>query len=455
MRRTILEAGATPEAENNRDAIQSAIEAVHAAGGGMVIVPSGRFQTGGLILKSRVTLHLEQGAVLRGTGRLEDYPPHDLPYFTDKTINPTCTALIFAEDAEEIAITGRGTLDGHGEAEAFRCHPLDDGTSRWHKPPRPWGIRFHRCRRALVSDIRIEGTAEWAQHYADCDHLRITGVEVYNHRNANNDGLDIDGCRDVIVSDCVIDADDDAISLKSTQLRPCEDVLIHGCILASRIRPFHIGSETTADFRRVRLRDCVIRPSHAAEAYDKGRDPKCLTALCVESKLGGVIEDFVAEGLTITGYVTPLVLFLAPAQGKHPKYPGRELGMGGVRGITVRGLDLRGQGGRIASSVVGQPDRVLEDVRLLDWRLDLPGGGTLADRERPVPAPTGSIWNGAYGGNLPAHGLYARDVKGLEARHWRIRLRSADARPAIHTVACPDARLHDIHLEPPRSPADE
>ena len=219
MLTSIIDHGAQVDGcrEANRSAIQAAIDAVHAAGGGQVTVPAGRFLTGGIELRSGVTLQLEQDAVLFGSPDLADYDSHFIEHFSTPGGQRPYTALIYAEAADNIAIEGPGLIDGNGTAEMFRSYPVEaGGAGGWHRPPRPWGIRLWRCRQVRLEEYRLESTAEWGHHICDCEQIEVRGLKIFNHANANNDGLDFDGSRHVLVEDCDIDADDDGLCLKST-----------------------------------------------------------------------------------------------------------------------------------------------------------------------------------------------------------------------------------------------
>ncbi|MBN2130332.1 MAG: hypothetical protein JW741_12590, partial [Sedimentisphaerales bacterium] len=196
--------GANPNGQRRcTEAIQKAIDACAADGGGTVYLPPGTFLSGTLTFKSDVTLRLAAGCTLLGSTDLRDYPV-TVPKYRSYTDNYTDKSLIYAENVERIAITGRGVIDGRGAA---------------FKGPykvRPYLMRFIECRDVTVEGVTIRNSPMWVQHYLACDDVRITGVTVKSHVNHNNDGIDIDSCRRVVISGCNIDSGDDAIVLKST-----------------------------------------------------------------------------------------------------------------------------------------------------------------------------------------------------------------------------------------------
>jgi len=220
------------------NAIQSAIDAAAAAGGGTVLVPPGMWCTGTLVLKSFVTLHLEPGSTLSGSTQLADYPEHipALRSFTDCQVS---RSLIYSEDADHIAITGSGTIDGNGGSFPQKYGDTDK--------QRPYLIRIISCRDVRVENVHLRNSAMWMQHYMDCDRVQVRGISVYNHSNYKNDGLDIDGCRDVNISDCQIDADDDGLCLKGTFQKSAENITITNCVLRSHCTALKFGTESCLD----------------------------------------------------------------------------------------------------------------------------------------------------------------------------------------------------------------
>ena len=201
-------------------AIQQAIDECHKAGGGRVVVPKGKFVTGAIVLKSGVTLHVEQGAKLLGSTN----PAH---YVLSKG-RPGVTVtsqLIFAANAANIGITGSGTIDGQGKH-------FTDAACNAHGITRPMLIRFDTCKGITVSGVTMRNSAVWMQHYYACENMTIKDIKVYNHCNNCNDGMDINGCRNVTVSGAVVDADDDGICLKNFTSQPCSNITVTNCTVS-------------------------------------------------------------------------------------------------------------------------------------------------------------------------------------------------------------------------------
>ena len=195
-------------------AIQRAIDACSKAGGGRVLIPAGNYKIGSILLKSNVHIHLERGATLYGSTHIEDYTPYATDYKSLRT-QGTTVQLIYGDKVENVVIDGYGTIDGRG-----RCFKTirgkDEGITRPHL------LRFVQSKNIVVRDIYMCNSGCWMQHYLACDHVRIDGVTIFNRNHFNNDGLDLDGCHDVVVSNIFLDSDDDGIVLKSTSPRLCE-----------------------------------------------------------------------------------------------------------------------------------------------------------------------------------------------------------------------------------------
>ena len=200
--------------------IQKAIDECSKHGGGVVRLSGGQFLSGTIFMKSGVTLDLSEDSTLLGSTNLNHYPV-TIPEFRSYTDNYTVRSLIYGENLTNIAITGKGTIDGQGKY------------FKGSQKVRPYGIRFITCQNVQVENVTLMNSAMWMQHYLACDNVTIRGIKVWNHRNKNNDGIDIDSCHNVLIKDCVIDSDDDGITLKSTSARACENITIENCVESS------------------------------------------------------------------------------------------------------------------------------------------------------------------------------------------------------------------------------
>lgn len=249
-------------------AIQRAIDACAESGGGRVTVPSGKtFSSGTIQLRSFVELHLEGGATLaasphddaytlrRATTGLADERPDDDPDLS--------TMLITADGCTGVSITGMGTIDGGGRH--FIIADLDHAYEMQHV--RPYTIYLLNCERVVIQDVVIRDAAYWTVRLSGCRGVRIHGITIRNDlKLPNSDGIDIDTCQRVTISDCDIITGDDGICIKtcreSTQFGICEDLTIIGCTIVSTSTGICFGSEIAAPIRNCVISSCVISASN-------------------------------------------------------------------------------------------------------------------------------------------------------------------------------------------------
>ena len=255
------------------EAIRKAVDAAHAAGGGTVVIPAGRWLSGTVFLKSNVTLHLDAGATLLASREEGDYT---------RSPGDQAPVLIRGENVSRIAITGRGVIDGQArqvlaeptevdsfiaaETELARKAGIDMKRAMTVKP-NPGLVHLMGCSDVLVEDASFLNSAFWTVHFGNCERVHVRNVRIESSltMGVNADGLDIDGCRDVRVDSCSIATGDDAICLKSTRHsggKNCEDIVVTGCTLTSTSCALKIGTETFGDFKRIVFSDCVIRNSN-------------------------------------------------------------------------------------------------------------------------------------------------------------------------------------------------
>jgi polygalacturonase len=230
--------------DNDTPAIQRAINACSADGGGMVYVPSGDYLCGSLQLRSHVSLYLEAGATLWVSANKEDY----------KVGN----RFLYAADETNITIEGRGTIHGTGQEDLQRKKSDDR--------PRPEfrvGIlRFLRCQNVMIKDITVRYSDSWTFDLEFCEKVYFTGVSIFNnYYRVNADGIDPVSCKNVHISNCYIIAGDDCIVCKTRENVPCEDIVVTNCKMASNATAIKIGTESHSDFRNIHITNCVIRDS--------------------------------------------------------------------------------------------------------------------------------------------------------------------------------------------------
>ena len=245
-------------------AIQQAIDECSANGGGMVLLPANHtFMSGPLCLKSNVDLHLEATAVLLAN---PDEGIYKLSAFGEN--RGEGMMWIYANGADNISITGKGTI--HGNGIAFMGKELDDSYEL--KPvttfdPRPHVLTLTDVKNLTIRDITIRDGAYWTVHLIGCDGAVIDGISLLNNlKIRNGDGIDLDHSRNVRISNCHITSGDDCICLKNRrefeQYGPCHDITVTNCVMTSRSCAIKIGSENMDSIYNVVFDNCVITRSN-------------------------------------------------------------------------------------------------------------------------------------------------------------------------------------------------
>ena len=320
MNINILTTGAVPDGITlNTESIQKAIDLCAESGGGRVEVPAGTFVTGTIWLKSHVELYLEQGAVLKASTNMDDY--NDLDAYPQ---NETCLMeewvgkhLIIALEQTDVAISGHGAINGSADFffEPWRecawsnyifSYGLSLSASKETWRPGPMVV-FVECEHVRVTDVTFQNTPCWSCFFLGCQHVWVRGIRVKNEKHfSNSDGLDIDTCRYVTVSDCIIDTGDDAIAIRCDAERLvrkndcCEYVTISNCVLGSCSSVFRFGVGC-GKIRNITISNInIIRGStgiNLMTAYIK-----CGCACMENIRITNVVADHVAYPFDLTEY---------------------------------------------------------------------------------------------------------------------------------------------------------
>jgi len=317
MNQNILDFGAIADGITlNSTAIQSAIDACAATGGGRVTIPYGTFLSGTIWLKSHVELHLEKGAVLLASPNMDDY--NELDAYPQ---NFSCAAsekwygkhLIIAHECEDVAITGLGSINGNGDQ--YFGEPNFYAKSCWiyglalAKDPvalRPGQLLcFIECKDVVVTDITCFNLTCWCCFLHGCENVTVRAIKVFSPKTyANTDGIDIDCCRYVTVSDCIIDTGDDAIAIRGSNSRlkhpekVCEYITITNCVLSSASSVFRIGVGTGL-IRHVRISNLTVPEGAILFTFMTSFDGHGHVSM----------EDIHISGVSATHIVSPLYLY--------------------------------------------------------------------------------------------------------------------------------------------------
>jgi polygalacturonase len=435
---SILSYGAKGDGHtDNTRAFQKAIDAASGHGAGMVVVPAGQFVTGVIHLKSNVDLHLEENAVLLGSARRIDYGAG------------SASALIVADSQQNIAITGRGTIDGQGPLllkDIYRM--LEAGTLQdaewktynpWHqmRPEernRPKLILFRHCDKVAIRGITLKDGLCWIQDYKDCSDVSIDSITVVSNVMWNNDGIDIVDCRKVRIAHSIINADDDGICLKSESVQGrCENIDIADCTIRSSASAFKIGTASRGVFSNIRVKGLKI--------YDTYR-----SAIALETVDGATLENIDVRDVTATNTGNAIFLRLGRRNRNAPAGILRHIYIGNVHvevpaGKPDKGYDMEGPPEKephniFPSSIVGLPGHPVEDVVLENIEITYPGGSSRDTAYVPVdsislvPEKEEAYPEFSMFGELPASGLFVRHAKGLRLKRVRFAYKKEEFRPA-------------------------
>jgi polygalacturonase len=329
---SIADFGAVPDGKTlNTEAIAKAIAAVAEKGGGRVIVPPGLWLTGPIGLKSHVELHLDAGALVQFSPDYSLYPPIKLD-IKGRPVTVT-TSPIHGENLEDIAITGKGVMDGSGEAWrpvkkykltetqwkqllAMTNGVLESSGKIWwpsreakeregKENARPNLLKLVNCRRVLLEGVTFQNSPCWNLNPMLCEDLTLRNVSVRNPwYSQNGDGLDMENCQKVVVRGSRFDVGDDGICLKSGANEegrrigvPTENVLIEDCVVYHAHGGVTIGSEMSAGVRNVRVNNCLFLGTDVGLRFKSTRGR------------GGVVEKIYISNVRMTDIATDAIGF--------------------------------------------------------------------------------------------------------------------------------------------------
>jgi hypothetical protein len=346
----------------NTVSIQKAIDSCASSGGGAVSVPSGVFLTGSLRLRSHVNLRLESGGVLKGSQNLKDY------YLDGKLVG-----LIFTQDAENVAITGLGSIDGNGDLFMVpdKAKKIDSAGSAWTRQKghfrevrqgvadgplvpkdRPFQmIIFSNCHNVTMRDALIKDSPFWTIHMADCDGVVVSGLRIWgNMLVPNNDGIDFTSCSNVEMSDCDIRTGDDCIVLTGYDhhfdlpgykhiKHPSENITVNNCTLQSRSAAIRIGGFDQNPMRNYTFNNITITNSNRGIgifARDQGSIENLIFSnMIIETRLH--TGDWWGQGDPIHLSAVRLLKDVAPGTIKNVKF--QNVICTGESGIVVYGTE--------------------------------------------------------------------------------------------------------------------
>ncbi len=425
------------------DAINAAIDAAVKAGGGQVVLPAGTYLSGSIRLKSNIELHLEAGATLLATSDKQAYDPSeafDFPEYQDGGHTYFHNSLIWAEGQENVSITGPGRIDGQGltKKDTEKAGQVQGGSIGTGDK----AIALKLCRNILIRDVTIQRGGHFAIIVTGCERGQIDNVTI----DTNRDGIDIDCCKYLTVTNCKVNTpSDDAIVLKASyalkKAVACEHILIDNCLVTGykygtfldgtyvpekvnwvcgRIK---LGTESNGGYKNITISNCNFMYSSglALEEVDQGR-----------------MENIVVQGLSMVHvhhypiYITTGCRNRGPEDVTTPSYGGDIM----ISNVVAQDCDS------LASIIItGMADEPLRRITLSNIQIEYRGGGTADLRDKAYREQGKNYPEPRWAGPTPAYGLYARHVDGLNLSDIHFRTQRPDYR---HRVILDDVKNADI-----------
>jgi polygalacturonase len=408
-------------------AIQKAINECSASGGGTVFVPGGTFLTGTILLKDNVELHLAKDAVLLASVN------HPQDYQAGR-------GVIVADGISNASVTGFGTINGQGGNKRFQYGD--------NKGDRPHVVLFKDSKNIVLKDVHLINSAWWTVFLFRCDGVRVDGITIHSQVNLNNDGLDVDS-RNVTISNCVIDCDDDGLCFKSDDSNfLVKNITVTNCTISSNCNAIKFGTASRSGFKDITISNCLIHNASESNLRkwssrwkNVPSDTTGLAGIAIESVDGAHIERININNISMTGIMTPLFIRLGNRSGIH----------GEIRDVIISSITAKSRS-MITSSITGIPGARVQGITLRDLIFDNLGKGTLEEASAPVPEQVKSYpENGMFGTTLPAHGLYIRHADNITMENVQFRTTNPDERPAIIMDDLTNVSLQNFQAEAPSS----
>ena len=431
-------------------AINKAIEAAADAGGGTVYIPAGTYLCCSIRLKSNISLYLDHGAVIlaaeptdsTGYDQAEPNEWGDKYKYQDYGHSHWRDSLIWGENLENISIVGSGLIYGKG-------------LTKWDTDRKGVGnkaIALKLCRNVLIRDISILHGGHFGILPTGVDNFTIENVKI----DTNRDGINIDCCRNVRISNCAINSpNDDAIVLKSSYAlgyaRVTESVTITNCQvmaydegtfldgtyqttqqlahddggLTGRIK---FGTESNGGFKNITISNCT---------FDRCR------GLALETVDGGLLEDVTITNITMRDIVnSPFFLRL----GRRMRGP-EETPVGKLRRVNISNVVVYNADPRYGSLILGVPGHDIEDVRFDNITIFVKGGAPKEQAAVQVPELEEDYPDPMRFGEIPAYGFFIRHVDGIEMNNIRLAFLNDDHRPPFVLDDVKDAEFNHVKAQ--------
>jgi len=423
------------------EALQAAIDACHKDQGGTVLVPAGVFVIGTVQMKSNVTLQIAASGTLLGSSNGTHYrPAAEIPLHGDATLEDGNVGLIFAVDAENITVTGPGTINGQGGQ--FRS------PSRGVPPPsgrggadRPYQLLFHRCKNLRVRDLSLVAGAFHSVRVIQSQFVWMDGLRIHNRVNGNNDGFHFISSEHVHVANCDVQSQDDACALFGS----CRFVTVTNCTFSTRWSVFRFGGGNPEN---ITISNCIIYQTYGCP---------------IKMHFGPTsrVQNILFSNLVLQDVTGPISINRSnrarenapPAEHAQPGYL-RDITFQGIRATVVaegqqyEDIPFRQnyRPGETRQCIVlnGLPGAHLEGISFHDVHVTYTGGGTAEEAQREVPQVAGEYFEI---GTPPAYGFYARNVRGLNLTNVRFDVETPDLRPGLLMDHAADVAVNGLSVQ--------
>ncbi len=455
--------GATGDGKTlDTDAINLAILAADAAGGGTVLFPPGTYLSASIRLKNNITLYLEAGSIIEAASeKVATFDPpepnewEDKFHYQDFGHSHWQNSLIWGIGLKNISILGPGLIHGKGLDNGFnRFADEAKGQKRYHANPDGSGnkaIALRDCHNVVLRDFSLLHGGWFGILATGVDNLTIDNLKI----DTNRDGMDIDACQNVRVTRCSVNSPwDDGICLKASYalgaLRHCENITISDCFLAGnfdegtlldatfkRSEPAYksyrtgrikLGTESNGDFKNITITNCV---------FDDSR------GIAIESVDGSHIEDVAISNITMRHVANAPIFIRLGNRARGPNQPP----VGSIRRISVNNLVASDSEWTLGNVISGLPGHPIEDIRFSNIRIVQQGGGTAELGERVPPEEDNKYPEPSMFGAMPSYGWFFRHVVGLEMHDVKIGYATPEARPAIVLDDVQDGWFHHLNLK--------
>ncbi|MDE6553653.1 MAG: right-handed parallel beta-helix repeat-containing protein [Muribaculaceae bacterium] len=429
-------------------AINAAIEAAVAEGGGQVLLPAGTFLSGSIRLKSNIELHLSPGCLLLAApAEMKAYDESeewgDFPQYQDGGHTYFRNSLIWAEGQENISITGSGMIDGEGltRKDTERAGNLQGGSIGTGDK----AIALKQCRRVTLRDFTVYRGGHFAVIMTGCDLSTLDNLTI----DTNRDGIDIDCCKYMTVTNCKVNTPhDDALVLKSSYAlkKPvlCEHIAVTNCnvtgykcgtLLDGTYVPekvnwvcgrFKLGTESNGGYRNITL-------SNSTFNYSSG--------LAFEEVDQGIMENITVSNITMSHVHHYPIYITTGCRNRGPKEVTRK---SSARDIQISNVIADDCDSLCSIIITGMPDEPVRNVWLNNIRLQFRGGGAKELVNKDYREQGTNYPEPKFAGETPAYGLYARHVLGLNANNLTFTYDRPEFRPAVVLDDVRDSKIDDI-----------